>query len=58
MKLSVKVCSHCRSRNLTLAEEKMGLKKCADCIYFESIGVYTIEQYNAWLKKNKTCACN
>lgn len=51
-KMSVNVCSHCRRRHLTLAEVELGLRECPDCIYFSTIGVYTIEQYNSWLIKN------
>lgn len=49
---SVNVCSHCRNRNLTLAEDKAGNRRCATCTYFDNIGVYTIEDYNNWLRKN------
>lgn len=49
---SVNCCVHCR-KNLSLTEDAMGYRKCADCIYFENIGVYSIEQYNDWLRTKK-----
>lgn len=54
--ISVNRCTHCR-KSLTLTADKLGYTKCADCTYFEAIGVYTTEQYNEWLRKNKTCTC-
>ena len=48
---SVNVCTHCR-KQLTLVADKLGCSKCPECSYFESIGVYTITDYNNWLIKN------
>lgn len=48
---SANCCTHCR-QNLTLIADKLGMTKCANCLYFETIGVYTITDYNNWLKKN------
>lgn len=48
---SVNCCTHCRTQ-LTLIADSLGMRKCAQCLYFESIGVYTIEDYNNYLRKN------
>lgn len=53
-KYSVNICSHCRQRQLTIVEDSLGIRKCADCVYFNTIGVYTIEQYNNWLIRNNS----
>lgn len=47
---SVNVCSHCRKNHLSLSANKMGITKCAECNYFHTRGIYTIEQYNIWLR--------
>lgn len=43
------------SRRMTIGEEKAGYGIftyiCPNCSYFKNIGVYSIEQYNNWLKK-------
>ena len=49
MKLSVNVCEKCKE-NLSLTEAKFG-STCTNCKYFELRRVYTIEDYNNWLKK-------
>jgi ribosomal protein L37AE/L43A len=51
--ISVNCCAKC-GKNLTLALDQMGIDYCADCYYFKSIGVYSITDYNNWLKKNKS----
>lgn len=48
MKYSVNVCSHCR-KQLTLIADKLGMRKCPQCVYFDNIGVYSVKQYNNWL---------
>lgn len=50
MKYSVNCCRRCK-RQLTIIADKLGYNKCAECNYFDSIGVYSIEDYNEWLKK-------
>lgn len=27
-------------------------RECSECRYLHSLGIYTIEQYNEWLRKN------
>jgi hypothetical protein len=49
---SVNVCSHCR-KQLTLNDDLLGSRKCSECIYFETIGVHSVEQYNDWLPEIK-----
>ena len=56
MKMSVNCCRRCR-RNLTLTADNLGYKICADCLYFENRGIYTIEQYNEYLKGLDQCKC-
>lgn len=46
-----RLCPHCRQRYMTLYESELGY--CADCLYFKSVGVYTIKDYNDWLKGEK-----
>ena len=47
---SASVCRTCR-RQLTLSEGRAKMTLCTDCTCLESAGVYTIKQYNNWLKK-------
>lgn len=51
MSYSVNCCEHCK-KNLTLSEDQAGFIHCAECQFFESIGVYTIIDYNNWLRGN------
>ena len=48
---SVNCCTHCK-KQLTLMADKLGKTKCAQCDYFDGIGVYTIQDYNEYLNQN------
>lgn len=50
MSYSVNVCLHCR-KQLTISADQLGYRECANCNYFHTLGIYTVEQYNEWLKK-------
>lgn len=55
MNVTYFVCKKCnkelRGSNKRNAEEKLNRPICADCHFFELIGVQTIAQYNEWLRK-------
>lgn len=49
---SVNVCSCCR-KQLSITADKLGYRECAECTYFHSLGIYSTQDYNNWLKRNK-----
>jgi hypothetical protein len=53
MVYSVNQCTRCKRRQLSVKEVEAGYRICPDCLYFENMGIYSIEDYNEWLKKNK-----
>jgi len=47
---SANKCCHCK-RQLTISGDKLGYKECADCTYFHNREIYSVEDYNNWLKQ-------
>lgn len=50
---SVDLCQHCRKRRISIGASNAGFTKCPECIHLELNRVYTIQDYNNYLKRNQ-----